>query len=250
MAGYWMKIEKVTPDKPEIEAMAAILDIDPDEVFGKLFRIWSWFDDHTVNGNAPSVTAALLNRRIRHEGFVEAMQSVGWLVVNKDGISLPNFDRHCGETAKQRGLTAKRVTRKRNASVTHPALPDKIREDKNKKKAAPSLATPKPRPPNPIWDAVVTEWFPSGVGGQASRIGKIVKDLKSLGATPDDIRTRHLNYQRNEPTWTDTPEAIVKHWDRCGVIKSATARPGRIEAAPGKYDNIGTEYDATPPTPH
>ncbi len=42
MAGDWMKVEKVTPDKPEIEAMASKLELDPDAVFGKCFRIWRW----------------------------------------------------------------------------------------------------------------------------------------------------------------------------------------------------------------
>lgn len=138
MAGDWMKVEKVTPDKPEIDAIAARLDIDPDAVFGKCFRVWRWFDDHTVDGNAPSVTASLLDRRIGVAGFAEALQAVGWLVVTGEGVTLPRFDRHCGETAKQRGLTAKRASKSKsksnadgnadgNAKVTQVALP---REEK------------------------------------------------------------------------------------------------------------------------
>ena len=30
MAGDWMKVEKVTPDKPEVDAIADQLGIDPD----------------------------------------------------------------------------------------------------------------------------------------------------------------------------------------------------------------------------
>ena len=138
MAGDWMKVEKVTPDKPEIYAMADILDIDPDAVFGKCFRIWSWFDDHTEKGNAPSVTFALLDRKSSVTGFGKAMEQVGWLTNTDEGLNVPNFDRHCGETAKRRGLTAKRVAKskktgnaKGNAKVTLDALPEKRREEKS-----------------------------------------------------------------------------------------------------------------------
>lgn len=138
MAGDWLKVEKVTPDKPEIDAMAAALSMDPDAVFGKCFRLWRWFDDHTVDGNAPSVTRALVDRRVGVTGFAAAMESVGWLIVGADGVALPKFERHNGQTGKQRALTAKRVAEhksksnattngKGNASLTVGALP---REEK------------------------------------------------------------------------------------------------------------------------
>lgn len=110
MAGEWIKMETSTPDKPEVFAIAARMGWDdPDLVVGKLFRVWRWFDQHTEKGNAPSVTTALLDRISGVTGFAEAMQSVGWLHVTKSGVDLPNFDRHCGKTAKDRALTAKRV---------------------------------------------------------------------------------------------------------------------------------------------
>lgn len=146
MAGDWLKFEKSTPDKPEVFAIAADLDIDPDAVVGKLMRIWSWFDSHTENGNAPSVTSALLDRIAGVSGFVQSMQKCGWIVVESDGISLPNFDRHCGITAKQRAQNNKRVSklRARNAdSVTEPLqkhVPEKRREEKIKEEKLLSTA--------------------------------------------------------------------------------------------------------------
>lgn len=114
MAGDWLKFEKATPDKPEVFAIAARLGIDPDAVVGKLIRVWSWFDTHTVDGNAVGVTPELLDRIAGVAGFVTAMRESGWVVVTEDGVSLPNFDRHNGETAKKRALTAKRVARHRS----------------------------------------------------------------------------------------------------------------------------------------
>jgi hypothetical protein len=46
----------------------------------------------------------------------------------------------------------------------------------------------------------------------ATRIGKIVSDLVDLGASPDEYKIRWERYKRKWPTWTRTPEAVVKHW--------------------------------------
>ena len=122
MAGEWLKFEKSTLDKPEVFAIADALSIDPDAVIGKLVRVWAWFDSHTVDGNAARVTPALLNRVSGIDGFIEAMAAEGWAAIDAGGVQLPRFDRHNGETAKQRALTAKRVARSRlsngNSSAT------------------------------------------------------------------------------------------------------------------------------------
>ena len=69
MAGDWIKCEISTPDKPEIWEIAEAANIDPDAVFGKLFRVWAWFDQHTEKGNAPSVTKKLIDRSVGVTGF-------------------------------------------------------------------------------------------------------------------------------------------------------------------------------------
>jgi hypothetical protein len=60
MAGFWIKFDTSTSDKPEVWAIAGQLGIDPDAVVGKLLRVWAWFDDQTETGNAPTVTKSLL----------------------------------------------------------------------------------------------------------------------------------------------------------------------------------------------
>lgn len=143
MAGDWIKLEKDTPDKPEVLAIAARLNIDPDAVVGKLIRVWSWFDTHTTDGNALSVTFALLDRITSVTGFAEQMALVGWLDQNGSVLSLPNFHHHNGTTAKKRSLGNKRQEKHRDSkekeensnaksdapSVTK-ALPEKRREEK------------------------------------------------------------------------------------------------------------------------
>jgi hypothetical protein len=121
MAGDWIKVQHVTPGKPEVFAIAGRLGIEPDAVVGKLLRVWIWADQQTTDGNAPSVTFALLDHEARQAGFAAALVAVGWLRQDGDNLQFSNFDRHNGETAKKRALGSNRqqASRKRNAdSVT------------------------------------------------------------------------------------------------------------------------------------
>jgi uncharacterized phage protein (TIGR02220 family) len=122
MAGDWIKLERATPDKPEVWGIAEALGIEPDAVMGKLLRVWFWFDEQTEDGNARSVTNETLLKRIDAltgvAGFADAMQKVGWL----NGTCIPNFDRHNGKSAKSRALSYQRVKRHRNAGSVTPAL--------------------------------------------------------------------------------------------------------------------------------
>ena len=136
MAGDWLKMECCLPEKPEVFQIAGIMGMDPDEVFGKLFKVWRWFDAHTESGNAASVTFALVDRVCGVTGFGEAMAFVGWLAQDGRNLTIPNFDRHNGKTAKDRGLTAKRVAKskvKSNGASVSEALPDALpREEKRR----------------------------------------------------------------------------------------------------------------------
>ncbi|WP_241500117.1 hypothetical protein [Serratia marcescens] len=117
MAYEWIKIEVVTPDKPEIYQLAEILAIDPDAVLGKLIRIWAWADQQTIDGNAnsnaASVTKSAIDRIGFMPGFADALIQVGWLRFDGSILIFPNFDRHNGKSSKKRVLTNRRVTEHR-----------------------------------------------------------------------------------------------------------------------------------------
>src|SRR5690606_31903818 len=123
---------------------------DPDLTVGKLLRVWRWFDQQTIDGNAPGVTSALLDRLLGVSGLCAAMESVGWLESYEGGVRLPNFGRHNGKTAKNRALTAKRVANhktnadgndKGNASSVTSALP---REEKRREEVKINTLSGKP----------------------------------------------------------------------------------------------------------
>jgi len=159
MAGDWIKVEHVTPDKPEVHRMAELLGIDPDAVVGKLLRVWIWADQQTTDGHAPSVTRALLDRLTAVTGFADAMahDTVRWLVRDETGeVSFPHFDRHNGASAKARSQAARRqqnhrdTSRSCHAPTVTSALPEKRREEKSREEegggehpAAPALEVSK-----------------------------------------------------------------------------------------------------------
>ena len=163
MAGDWIKIEKITPEKPEILKMAMILKRNSDEIFGKIFKIWRWADDQSVDGTGMQITAKFLDRLAGKKGFAEAMRAVGWLSGEDGNLEFPGFLRHNGESAKARAETNRRVADHRAAKkaagegVTEKALqkplPEKRREESNT-----------PQPP-----------FRGGSGG-----GDLLSKIKSL----------------------------------------------------------------------
>lgn len=145
MASSWIKVEVITPDKPEIFQIAEILNIDPDAVLGKLVRIWAWADQQTVDGNAGSVTKGVLDRIAFITGFADALIAVGWLAYDGNKLILPNFERHNGESSKKRALTNRRVaahrkneTQKVTLTALQKALPEEEEEEEVKDKIPPN----------------------------------------------------------------------------------------------------------------
>lgn len=170
MAGEWLKFECSLPDKPETLAITVAMGWDdPDLTVGKLMRLFRWFDQHTTDGNARGVTAALLDRLIGVTGFVQAVANTGWLVIEECGLTLHNFSRHNGATAKSRSLTAKRVANHRGnaegnaesngASVTEAlAREEKRREEKKEKKETRKRAPDLPCPED-VGEEVWADWL-------------------------------------------------------------------------------------------
>lgn len=127
MAGDWIKMEMTTPDKPEVVAIAAALRIDQDAVLGKLFRIWAWADQNSVDGEMMPVTAAFIDRLTNKKGFAAAMRNAGWLEGDDGALCFPNFGRHNGATAKSRALDNRRKSDWRERGQMSGKCPDENR---------------------------------------------------------------------------------------------------------------------------
>jgi len=189
MASSWIKVEVITPDKPEIFQIAEILNIDPDAVLGKLVRIWAWADQQTIDGNAGSVTKGVLDRIAFITGFADSLISVGWLSYVDGKLTLPNFERHNGESSKKRALTNRRVAEHRKKEVKNvtqtalqKALPEEEEEEDIKDKPlskgrAHQNAIPHPSVANQILDNRTPAAGPNGLIGKFTMFE---------GWTPDD----------------------------------------------------------------
>ena len=120
MAGDWLKITHELPSKPEVLAIAGRLGINRWEVVGRLHALWTWFDQHTQDGHAHSVTGVTLMDAIFGDDigdqFADALKAVGWLQEDESGVWAPNFDRHISKTAKNRAVASDRKDRSRKQS--------------------------------------------------------------------------------------------------------------------------------------
>ncbi len=132
MGGDWIKMRVNLDTDPAVFEMAAELGQDELSVVGRLWKIWSWADQHCVDGNAVGVTGVTLDRIVGVTGFAAALRKVGWLQGEEGMLVFPHFERHNGQTAKKRGLTAARVAKFRNARGVTDALSEKRRVEKNK----------------------------------------------------------------------------------------------------------------------
>lgn len=227
----WIKLDHVTPEKPEVFRMAERLGIDHDAVVGKLVRVWIWADQQTISGDAPSVTRALADFVARLDGFAEAMIEVGWLVETESGLEFPNFEKNNGQTAKRRALTAKRnasmranARRKRDAPGVTPASPRGEEEGNTPKSPSRGLSSPinnggRSRPWPAGFGDLRAVWGTSNLPDDypdraAARYGDAVAELGSDQAVLDAARAyaEAVRHRRAEP-------ASLHLWLRRGDYK-------------------------------
>jgi hypothetical protein len=261
MAGEWLKFEKATPDKPEVFAIAARMDMDPDAVVGKLIRVWSWFDTHTIDGNGRSVTPALLDRIAGVTGFVRAMAAEGWITVAADGVSLPNFDRHTGETAKGRALGAKRASEHRaksnggrNAASVTPALPreEKKREEQQQEqkqlaRAARFAEFWNEYPVKKGKPKAEAAWAKKGLDAIADRILAHVRMMRAEDRDWIEGYAPHGSTYVNNDGWLDEPKRRQTGPPPSAPSKTLSAIQ-RIEDMKHGLADTGTD-DGLPKTP-
>lgn len=133
MAGDWIKMRTNLDTDPRVSEIATSLAIPELHVVGCLWKLWSWADAHSLDGNAIRVTSVTLDRYTGVEGFAEALRKAGWLEGRDSALTFPRFAEHNGQTAKTRADNAKRVAKHRNGDVTLNALPEKRREELKKR---------------------------------------------------------------------------------------------------------------------
>ncbi len=134
MAGDWIPARIDLHEDPSVIGISRILKINEDETSGKLLRIWAWASRQTANGVVPYVTTDWLNRFVGLEGFAEAMETVGWLVVRETRLEFPNYHRWMSRSAKERLLSNNRqsnirLNRDKTVTTVQKSTEEKRREE-------------------------------------------------------------------------------------------------------------------------
>ena len=209
MAGAWIKVRHDLIDAPEVRRIARAATLDRDQVYGKLIRLWTWFDRHSSNGHLDAEIEDV-DDHVDHVGFGAALVSVGWLDAQEGGIVIPHWDRHFSDSAKVRALGQNRAEKHRNATSVTPAedpvtltpLPEKIRED---------------NPPPPPREALENEKAAAAAlraaWSTAAKAGTV--QPYRARAMPDGFADRLA-----DPGWLDDALSAIGHLPKCRYFKS------------------------------
>ena len=110
---------------PKVVRISSACHVDTLTTVGALHAVWSLFDTHSVDGVLDGYTLDALDANLNLKGFASAMERVKWLVQLPDhqGLSLPEFDTHNGQSAKRRAEN----TAGRKASRTSAECPQNVR---------------------------------------------------------------------------------------------------------------------------
>jgi hypothetical protein len=135
VAGDWIKLEKCSPNKPEIMRLARLWGMSQDAAFGAVARFWIWIDDACVDGLVDGVASHEVDAMMHFAGFAQGLVAVGWLEIDdtKPSLRIPNFAKHNTETSKKRALKNDRQARWRAKHVdAHVDATPSTREEKKR----------------------------------------------------------------------------------------------------------------------
>ena len=111
----WIKVRTNLSDDPSVWEIADALNMDIYAVIGRLHAMWAWFDSQaTADDPWVYVTSAAMDRRLSCAGWCGAVEAAGWLLIDGTRLGIPNFDRHNGQSAKDRALTQARQFKHRD----------------------------------------------------------------------------------------------------------------------------------------
>lgn len=128
MSGNWIKMGVGLRTHPKVVRMAASLKSDRLRVIGGLHAVWSIFDAHTEDGSLDGYTLQAIDEDLGWRGFAKAMQEVGWLEVDAEGVHVPEYTEHNGSTAKRRAQeTSRKGSARKKSAPNAPESPQNIR---------------------------------------------------------------------------------------------------------------------------
>ncbi len=121
MAGDWIKLEHATLDKPEIGIAAEVLGISEAETFYLFMRYWVWLDQNLSDscpGFVPFVSRRSLEIKFKCPGFAAVLEKIDWAKFDdrQQILTVTNWERHNGKSAKSRAVEQKKKAAQRAAA--------------------------------------------------------------------------------------------------------------------------------------
>jgi hypothetical protein len=228
MAGDWLKVETITPDKPEVHAIAGRLTMTAEEAFGRLFRVWVWLQNVTINGHVRVRDLSVVDQYAGRKGFGQAMAEEGWINATNDGFIVPKWDRHLSKGAKKRALDLERKRRERGETVPEKsrAKEDKIRLEKREESLS-SSTKKKERAPT---KTPVCRW-PEGFG-----VDEAIRLWNSEKGFPEGHLELHLEIFREAVDKGDLMYAGERGW-RAAFQKCIREDWGGLRSAKGRVSD-------------
>jgi hypothetical protein len=108
MAGDWLKMRTDLWDCPQVVRISSALCLQRFATIGALFRTWCIADQYTTDGKLTGYTPESLDAAVGIDGWSRALESIGWLAIDSEGVAIPRFKEHNGKSAKRRAQDAKR----------------------------------------------------------------------------------------------------------------------------------------------
>lgn len=110
----WIKVEKTTPNKPELRYIGRECSVSKGDAFLAWFLLWRYFDAHVdETGFLRFLGPEDCDDIAKVDGIGKALEEAGWLAFDETGVTIRNWTKHNGKSAKQRALGARRVARHR-----------------------------------------------------------------------------------------------------------------------------------------
>jgi hypothetical protein len=146
MAGDWIKMRSNLWDDPRVAAVCDACGCGEAQAVGAMYWLWATADQHSEDGLLPGMTARQINRKTGVQGFAEALQAAGWLILSEEGAQIVRFDEHNGTSAKRRASESRRKMSARDADKqrtesgcgaegerTDPGQPAHLEEEREKR---------------------------------------------------------------------------------------------------------------------
>lgn len=214
----WLKLLHSFPRSPKIRALMRELRVSHHAAIGLAVQWLLWIDEQSTEGET-QLTADEIDDELNKKGACSALCAIGWARVDEFGlVHAVEFGKHCGDSAKKRAQTARRVEkhrRKSNApSVTDvtPKAWTEEEEDIEEKEVVVSTELIEPpqlgnNPPPPPQDSANLLPPPQAAGGADAP--SFPEECRTWCRTVCDAVPAFARLQRIPP---DCKDAVLAAW--------------------------------------